>query len=149
MIHDFFKDMFATHVHTDAHVAAHNTTASIDLISISWLRIGHKELIGVPFTESVLTFVILNLLSNDSARTTGVVRKVHAELTDMRCLSCNAVLWSGDQGVPLHFKLLESCSLHASLSILNWFVADRCQHNRLRPCASEPLNLALSQRELA
>ena len=124
MIHDFFKDMFATHVHTDAHVAAHNITASIDLISISRLRIGHKELIGVPFTECVLTFVILNLLGNDSARAACVVRKVNAELTDMRSLSCDTVFWSGDQGVALHFKLLEPSSFHASFSILNWFVAD-------------------------
>ena len=84
MIHDFFKDMFATHVHTDAHIAAHNITASIDFIGIGWLRVGHKELLRVPLTESLLTVGIFHLLGYDSTRATGVVREVNTELTYMR-----------------------------------------------------------------
>ena len=86
MIHDLFKDMLATHIHTDAQIAAHNVIVGIDLIGIGRLRVGYKELLGVPFTESLLTLGILNLLGNDSARTTCVVCEVDAELTYMRSL---------------------------------------------------------------
>ena len=86
MIDNLFKDMLATHINTDAHITADNVIVRIDLISIGWLRVWNKELLGVPFTESLLTFSILNLLGNNSARATCVVCEVDAELTYMRCL---------------------------------------------------------------
>ena len=82
-IYDFFKDAFAYPVHAIAEVTADEIPAVFHN-SVSRLREGHVELIGVPLTESMFAFSILHLLSNDSGWAACVVSESHTVLTDVR-----------------------------------------------------------------
>jgi len=55
--------------------------------SVGALRVGDAQLLGVPLSKRGLTFLILDLLGDQSGWTAQVVLKGHAILPDVRSLN--------------------------------------------------------------
>ena len=85
-VNDLLKKSGEALVNAPANVAACKAGCA-RVVSIGALAVGNADLLRVPLAERSLTFIILNLLSNNSCCSASVILEYYSILTDVSLLN--------------------------------------------------------------
>lgn len=120
MVDHFLEHCLAATVNAHANVAAHRVTLADLILRIGALSIGYIDFLGVPLSEGVLAFLVLDLLGDNGGGSTQIVFKSDAILTDVRSF-LRVVASRGDKVDTSSLEGCEAGVAHGSLR-----VADSC-----------------------